>query len=689
MLQGNRPRSIKDWLAYAWYAGITQYYNAKRSFKQIEKATQPNQQHNYKPTQEMPKLSIYQAYAMAKASIDINAFERGQGADMTNFKEFIYGQIGEGTFVDRIRKQRQAGKDAIYRQLEYKTVSRDMKMGNKLFQGSSNVFSASANMPTMLLDADPVGKVLKHTFAIMNPFYTDGFLNRIHNALEFDGVVAAAGQKVVSLTMGDFEEIRPTLHPNIRKDLLDEDDVRKELLKIKVNRGAKRDALDEITEDLTEDQVTKEDLDGLDTYLAKIDTITKIYSKIPAGLLPAMYYGRSALYIEKQFSDIKELDIKAGSPFSVKPINSKQLGSIIIDPATWNMLAVELNDPTVKMETIRPDSEDMVVQAQIEEAIIKSDDANNLQAYRGKTWLAAKDILYFTMNDNNTIPNSYQRGVSMLTSSIPISEERRRIYEVILPEINQTQWTGTIFWDLVGWTAEEAAELMALAETGRHIPILKAGATPHEVKFTPNIEVLYKYLDWSEEQIVQAFGLSNFAMNKEAALNKASSTNSLILINEGIVDQMRNMIKDTMNTYWYPGLIREYFGGQDQYIHIKIQVYINFITKTFESFFEKAFAISKLINEGLITLNEGRKMLKMSQLTDEEIKLLRKGNISPEDAQEMQKQGLNPFSQNNQNPSNSNNSEGSTGPSNQPGGSSPITAEPTEPNALKKLPRSS
>lgn len=372
---------------------------------------------------------------------------------------------------------------------------------------------------------------------------------------------------------------------------------------------------------------------------------------------------------------------------------SKQLGSIIIDPGTWNLLAVELNDPTVKMEAIIPDSEDLMVQQQIEDAITNSDDANSLSTYKNKTWLAAKDIIYFTMNDNNTIPNSYQRGVSMLTASVPISEERRRIYEVILPEINQTQWTGTIFWDLVGWTAEEAAELMALAETGRHIPILKAGATPNEVKFTPNIEVLYKYLDWAEEQIVQAFGLSNFAMNKEAALNKTSSTNSLILINEGIVDKMRDMVKEAMNTYWYPGLIREYFGGQDQYIHIKIQVFINFITKTFESFFEKAFAISKLVNEGLITLNEGRKMLKMSQLTDEEIKLLRKGNISPEDAQAMQQNGQNPFSQQNmnnggQNQSQNNMDDKNVGPVNQPGGSSPLTQEPQQPNANLRTPKS-
>lgn len=688
MLQGNRPRSIKDWLTYAWYAGITQYYNAKRSFKQVEKSQKPELQNNWvkQQTDNGPKLSIYQAYALAKANIDINSFERGHGADMSTFKQFVYGEIGATSFIERTRAAKKATEDAIYRPLEYYPVSRKMKEGNSLFKGASNVFSASANMPTMLLDADPVGKVLKHTFAIINPFYTDNFLNRIHNAVEFDGCVSTAGQKVVSLTMGDLEEIRPKLYPNIRKDLLDEDDVRKELLKIEVNRGVRVDFLDEIEADLSHDKITKEDLEGLDKYMSSVDTITKIYSKIPAGLLPAMYYGRSALYIEKQFSDIKELDIKAGSPFSVKPINSKQLGSIIIDPGTWNLLAVELNDPTVKMEAIRPDSEDMMVQQQIIDAVANSED-KNIQSYKDKTWLAAKDILYFTMNDNNTIPNSYQRGVSMMTGSVPISEERRRIYEVILPEINQTQWTGTIFWDLVGWTAEEAAELMALAETGRHIPILKAGATPNEVKFTPNIDILYRYLDWSEEQIVQTFGLSNFAMNKEAALNKTSSTNSLILINEGIVDQMRSMIKETMNTYWYPGLIREFFGGQDQYIHIKIQVAINFVTKTFESFFEKAFAISKLINEGLITLNEGRRMLKMSQLTDEEIKLLRKGNISPEEAQEMTKNGMNPFSEQNQNKSPD--SEGSTGPSNQPGGSSPITEQATEPSALKRLPRAS
>ena len=101
--------------------------------------------------------------------------------------------------------------------------------------------------------------------------------------------------------------------------------------------------------------------------------------------------------------------------------------------------------------------------------------------------------------------------------------------------------------------------------------------------------------------------------NGKIAIQGNTAETVLIGFNESTIQAERSWISDILDDQWYPKLFKSYWPD-DENIHIKMKINLEFSNIAFESFLEKAVAIVALMEKGLITMTEARNILKLPPL---------------------------------------------------------------------------
>lgn len=431
------------------------------------------------------------------------------------------------------------------------------------------------------------------------PPYSTKFIGRLANAWEFDPFIRIGLNRLTYFVFGRLDNIKATIYPNTHDIIRSELEAKGKLEQISIMRSA-----DEKAQTILGSQFTEQEQQGCQNYLDNCDRISEVYTTIPKSYKSAWIFGRSAAFIERSDIDIPELSLPRLSPIAVKPLNSKFLGKIRVNPINWTIKEVEYSDPRTQIgqapAEFNPD--------------LPSEGPSEAQNNE-ENWLDAANLIYFVRDDDNIVSDSYGYGLSGIQPIISNSEETRRIINRVFPELNESQWSGTGLWNLPNWSKAEITNFLNSIRPGKHIAINAPEATFQEAHLQMDYAGLLNVLAFNKAVTTNNFGIPSFLMGEEKEGNRSNGGGILATFQESTIELERSWIREVMDRYWYRRLLKLYFPG-DMYIHIKLKIITEFENTSFDTLLEKAFTIEKLKNAQVITTTESREMIGRSPLTE-------------------------------------------------------------------------
>jgi hypothetical protein len=356
----------------------------------------------------------------------------------------------------------------------------------------------------------------------------------------------------------------------------------------------------------------------------QIDRNINLGSVIRHNWISSHIFGRAASYVDYSGKAIPELNIPAGVPSAVKPLKSMYLGNVAINPINWTIKAVEYKEPKVQFK----EYVDVYGVSNTNSNYADFYDVNASDMYQeengivapGSRFIDANNLLYFVRNNFQLMREEdlYWFGLSTLQPILSISEENRRINRIILPQLNQSAWASAGVWFAPNWTKQQRSNFLLSLKPGTHSAANQPGLDFKEIKLTHDYEGLLSQQDHAKKKILSMFGLPSFLMNFEDVTNRATSESVLSGFNESMIAAERSWISKILDQQWYPRLF-SLFYPKDEFIHMKLRMMIEFENITFESFLERAAAVAVLVEKGLFTNEEGRRMLKIQTAIDQPI----------------------------------------------------------------------
>jgi hypothetical protein len=467
-----------------------------------------------------------------------------------------------------------------------------------------NYVRTAATSTTLLPNHPLKGPVLKQNIDTrFQPVYSDGYNKRLANAYEFDYTIRGGINRLVFFILGKTDSIKTTLYPNIREQIQSEYQAKGELSKIKILKKAT-----EAAQSAIESQFTDQEQIDLQKNLDNIDRVTGLYPSLPKPIKSAMIFGRSALWIDRTPDAIESLNLRAGAPIALKPLNSQYLGQVKINESNWNIVDVEYKDPGTIFTTENADPiADKLQDTGFEQKPNTSSD--------GITWLPIKDLIYFTRDDDNIVGDSLHYGLSSIQPILSLSEENRRINQRVMPELNESMWCGSRLWTFPGWSESDIANFLKTIKPGKNITVNSPDVDVKDTDLKFDYPSLLNVRESNEKKILAMIGIPDFLVNIRSGTAQKNAGDELIAFQEGILEYERAWIRDILDEYWYQPLLQSYFPG-DEFIHIKLKVVTNFKNISFESFFEKALALETLVSNKLMTPKEARELLSLPVIDD-------------------------------------------------------------------------
>lgn len=440
---------------------------------------------------------------------------------------------------------------------------------------------------------------IKNDYTVLFPFYSEEYNNRLGNAYNFDDVINSAIERLAYFTLGTSDEIRSVLYPESLRPINSELEAKNEIKLLDVVKTGLDVAGSVVNNHLSDQEIAK-----FETFIHYSDKNAKLGRFLKKNFRASHVFGRSASYIEHTDHEIRELNLPVGTPVGLKPLKPMMLGNVAIDPNSWEVLAVEYKDPKVSFKEYR----DAGVRQQ--QAAASQTDPNLKSKY-----LAADNLLYFVRNNNNMMrdEDDFFFGHSTIQSILPLSEESRRLKQIVFPQLNQSHWAGSMIWFFPNWSEERMDRVFRSVKPGGHIGIPDPNIKIQEMQLKHDYTGLINLQNELKKGMLTAFGLPSFLMNFEDVTNRATAETVVIGFNESTIQSERSWITDILDEQWYSKLFKIYFPFDD-YIHIKMKMVTEFENITFENFLEKAVAAVSLYEKKMMTLSEVRNMLKLPPL---------------------------------------------------------------------------
>lgn len=419
--------------------------------------------------------------------------------------------------------------------------------------------------------------VLQDEIVFTDP-YPQAYKARLANAYEFDSIVRTGIDTLVHYILGrDFDT---KLRPVTRDKPKDEE----EYANILSDSGI----------------MTEQEQKTLMDFINAVDHTTKLKETLKPLLTQKYVYGRSAALVERagpavaENTELTQLGFTEDTPLHLKVLNSYYLSQNHYNVKTWEVEEVEYDSPN----WIR--------------------DPN--KAADEQPALPIEDLIYFTHSDNGVIPNAHGYGMSALENILALSGANRRLNEKVLPELNTSSWAGTGIFKFQGMSSKQMANFVKsiLPSTWK--------ATNQPIDYIPikldyNGDFLLNQRDSNVRHIATQLRIPSFLINFEDVTNRATSDTVTNVWQQGDLEFARDELRDQLWEAWYRKLMEAYFPDKE-FIYLKAKIIIEFQSIDFSNFFEKAIAVSNLVEKRIFTVDEAREMLNRGPYPEDQLQLM-------------------------------------------------------------------
>jgi hypothetical protein len=441
---------------------------------------------------------------------------------------------------------------------------------------------------------------IKQDYIVLKPFYSDDYLARCSNAYLFDDVINSAIERLAFFTLGTSDEIRSVLYPESLRQINSELEAKNSIKELDIIKTGI-----DIAGSIVNNHLSDQEIKDFETFIHYTDKNCKLGRFLKKNYRAAHVFGRSASYIEKTPNGIPSLKLPPDTPIGLKPLKPMFLGNVAIDPDNWEIEAVEYKDPKVTFKEYG----DIGIQQQGQAGNMPYDQSTQPK------YLDAENLLYFVRNNNNMMKDEddFFFGHSTIQPIMSLSEESRRINQIVIPQINQAHWAGSGIWYFNNWTVEQMDKFLSKIKPGGHIGVPQKDINFQEMKLNYDYPGIISLRNELKKGILTAFGLPSFLMNFEEVTNRATAETVVIGFNESTIQSERSWITDILDEQWYPRLFKLFYPA-DEFIHIKMKMVMEFENISFESFLQKAVATVSLFEKGMMTLTECRNLMKLPPL---------------------------------------------------------------------------
>ena len=335
-------------------------------------------------------------------------------------------------------------------------------------------------------------------------------------------------------------------------------------------------------------------LEDFQNFIDMVDLNCELYERhLPQAMAQSYVFGRAALWIVRANKDIEsqELPVKwgfrEGVPVALRPLDSMNLGDVIVDRKSWEPKTL-MYDGTLGSEN-------------------EINRKNNQGQRKSTEELDIEDIVYFTRDDYNIIPDSLNYGFSRLVDAIPISENKRRLTKKVLSEINNNQWAGLNIYEIPGMSTKDLQNFANTLKPGKN-KVTNQPITVHNVNPQFDMQGNLEQLRELHLNILMAITVPSVLLNFENITNRATTEAVLSAWQQTKLEAERNWIRNILWKYWYRPLIEFYFPDKD-FLYLRIKIIEEFQSIEFSSFFEKQLAATNLYASRIINLREARELI--------------------------------------------------------------------------------
>lgn len=310
------------------------------------------------------------------------------------------------------------------------------------------------------------------------------------------------------------------------------------------------------------------------------------------AMAQAYFYDRAALWVIRANSSIMQKKrlvdwgFREDVPTGFRPLDSFSLGQVTVDTKSWEPKKIEYRGNLGSID-------------------------RSSGSRRSIEQIDAEDLVYFTRNDYNIIPDSYNYGSLGMGQVLEVSESIRRVNKKVFPEVTNNQWAGTHIIEMEGTSEAEVATFVNGVRPGRS-KVTNQPIKIHDIN--PKFD-MRGTIDLRSSHILNILlkvGVPSFIMNFEDIPNVATAQTVAFIWQETKLEDERNWIRSTLWRQWYRPLMMFYFNQDEQeFLDMRVKVIAEFKSIEFASIFEKAIAINTLRNAGVLTEREGREMVNL------------------------------------------------------------------------------
>ena len=390
--------------------------------------------------------------------------------------------------------------------------------------------------------------------------YDDEYKDRLINAAIFDQTIQVPLITRINYILG--HSWRPTFKPKRNVDQMSAEE--------------SQQLLDTLVPRITQEKAAH--------YIWVVENdIIPFRQKLESAMFTMFVGGRSALLKEPMVKDnpwrtLDGLAFPEGTPISYKILNYTHLGDVKVNPESWEVEGIVYKDN------------------------IFEDD--NFEFEMPREWL-----IYFTHLDTNMIPYSLHYGNSIIPPIMAISENNRRINEIVFPEIDESLWAGTGHWKVNDLALLDQQAFIDSIAPARQIVYQKQDMEYEEIQLSHDTQGLLAQRDGNVILILQQMRLPSPFMNQEKITNRSTMEVITDVWEETTLEGDRRLLRDTLKRDHYDPLL-ELIMGESMFT-LKLTVMMEFQKIVFADIQAKATALNQLLTVPIppIDESEARQML--------------------------------------------------------------------------------
>lgn len=326
-------------------------------------------------------------------------------------------------------------------------------------------------------------------------------------------------------------------------------------------------ATEDLRKQAVESIINNEEYQNILGQVKEIDRKVKLQERLMGAQLQKYAFGRSALGVV----------IKNGLPTDLKPLSSKNLGNVYVDPKTWEFKGVDYHD------------------------LLVNDGVGKAKA------LKAEELLYFTNMDYNITPDSLFYGVSKLKAVVGASVAKRIIIDEDMPETAKGLWAAKGLLPLPGVTSQSKMNSIVNGLDPAKITAVNAEVgQPIIFPASDKIMELMNAVHELDKYIVRQIGVPMPLMSGyEDVTNRATMDTIVQAYMETRAEFERTVLQSQIDIQWYDTILAALTKKTPEELEYKVCV--EFQNLVFDTFKDKAEAL-KLIEEAGIPLTEEAKL---------------------------------------------------------------------------------